>query len=104
MSFGGGEKPTLQVGLEGVLGGLETLLGLEPDETELVLNVVDHDGLTLATVVIVTALSGGVGTLQLEVLVLLLEVLAAIALVEDLVDLLELEGVGENLVSRNDIL
>ena len=90
--------------LEGVLGGLETLLGLEPDETELVLDVVDHDGLTLTTVAITTVLSGGVGTLELEVLVLLLEVLAAVALVEDLVDLLELEGVGENLVSRNDIL
>lgn len=95
---------TLQVGLEGVLGGLETLLGLEPDKTELVLNVVDHDGLTLTTGIITTVLSGGVGTLELEVLVLPLEVLAAVALVEDLVDLLQLEGVGENLVSRNDIL
>lgn len=100
------QKHTLEVGLEGILGGLHALLGLEPDETELVLNVVDHDGLTLTTGIVITALSGGVGTLELEVLVLLLEVLAAVAGPEELAVtvLLDLEGVGENLVTGDDIL
>jgi hypothetical protein len=91
------------VSLEGILGGLHALLGLEPDKTELVLNVVDHDLLALTTLLI-TTLSGRVGTLELEVFVGLLEVLLAVALVEDTVDLLDLEGVRENLVSGNDIL
>lgn len=89
--------------LEGILGGLHALLGLEPDETELVLNVVDHDLLALTTLLI-TTLGGGVGTLELEVLVGLLEVLAAVALVEDVVDGLDVEGVGEDLVTGDDIL
>lgn len=97
---------TLEVTLEGILGGLQTLLGLEPVETELVLDVVDHDGLTLTTGIIITALSGGVGTLELEVLVALLEVLAAVAGPEELAlgVLLDLVGVGENLVAGDDIL
>lgn len=91
--------------LESILGGLETLLGLEPDKTELVLNVVDHDGLTLTTSLL-GLLSGRVGTLELEVLVTLLEVLAAVGLPEDRAVLGggDLEGIGENLVSGDDVL
>lgn len=91
--------------LESILGGLEALLGLEPDKTELVLNVVDHDGLTLTTSLL-GILSGGVGTLELEVLVTLLEVLAAVGLPEDRAVLGggDLEGIGENLVSGDDVL
>jgi len=93
------------VSLESILGGLEALLGLEPDKTELVLNVVDHDGLTLTTSLL-GILSGGVGTLELEVLVTLLEVLAAVGLPEDRAVLGggDLEGIGENLVSGDDVL
>lgn len=89
--------------LEGVLGRLHALLGLEPDELELVLNVVDHDGLTLTTLV-VGLLSRGVGALELEVLVLALEVLLAVALPEDGARLLDLEGVGEEFVSGDEVL
>ena len=92
------------MGLEGILGGLETLLDLEPVHTELVLNVVDHDGLALTTGIIITTLGGGVSTLELEVLVGLLEVLAAVALVEDTVDGLDVVGIGENLVVGDDVL
>jgi hypothetical protein len=92
------------VALEGILGRLHALLGLQPNETELILNVVNHDLLTLTAGIVITTLSGGVSTLELDVLVLPLEVLAAVALVEDTVDLLDLEVVGENLVSRDDIL
>ena len=92
------------MGLEGILGGLETLLDLEPVHTELVLNVVDHDGLALTTSIIITTLGGGVSTLELEVLVGLLEVLAAVALVEDTVDGLDVVGIGENLVVGDDVL
>jgi hypothetical protein len=92
------------VALELVLGRLQALLGLEPDQTELVLDVVNHDRLTLTTGVVILTLSGGVSTLELEVLIGLLEVLAAVALVEDTVDLLDVVGVGENLVVRDDIL
>lgn len=94
---------TLEVGLEGILGGLEALLGLEPDKAELVLDVVDHDGLTLTTFLL-TALGGGVGTLELEVLVGLLHVLAAVALVEDIILQLDVVGVGEDLVTGDDVL
>lgn len=90
--------------LEGILGRLHALLGLQPNETELILNVVNHDLLTLTAGILITTLSGGVSTLELDVLVLPLEVLAAVALVEDTVDLLDLEVVRENLVSRDDIL
>jgi hypothetical protein len=92
------------VALEGLLGRLHALLGLKPNETELILNVVNHDLLTLTASVLITALSGGVSTLKLDVLIGLLEVLAAVALVKDTVDLLDVEGVRENLVSRDDIL
>jgi hypothetical protein len=92
------------VALEGILGRLHALLGLQPNETELILNVVNHDLLTLTAGIVITTLSRGVSTLELDVLVLPLEVLAAVALVEDTVDLLDLEVVGENLVSRDDIL
>lgn len=93
------------MGLEGVLGRLEALLGLEPDETELVLNVVNHDGLVITTL-ITGLLSGGVGTSKLEVLVLLLQVLAAVSLPENGAVLGggDLEGVRENLVSGKDVL
>lgn len=93
---------TLEVALEGILGGLHSLLGLEPDQTELFLDIVGHDGLVLTTA-LAAFLGGGVGALQLEVLVLLLEVLLAVALVEEAV-LLDLVGVGEELVSGNDVL
>lgn len=91
--------------LEGILGGLETLLGLEPDQTELVLNVVDHNGLTLTTIV-TTLLSGGVGTLEFEVLVLPLEVLLAVGLPEDgaVSSGSDSEGVREHLVTGDDVL
>lgn len=91
--------------LEGILGRLEALLGLEPDETELVLNIVDHDGLIITTF-ITSLLSRGVGTSELEVLVLLLEVLAAVSLPQDGAVLGggDLEGVGENLVTGDQVL
>lgn len=97
---------TLQVSLEGILGGFETLLGLQPDETELVLNVVNHDGFTLTTIVVITALSRRVGTLKLEVLVSLLEVLAAVGLPENgaVSRGLDVEGVREHLVTGDDVL
>lgn len=93
------------MGLETILRRLEAILGLEPDETELVLNIVDHSGLTLTTLLI-AILSGGVGTLELEVLVGLLEVLAAVGLPENGAVRVgsDLEGVGENLVSGDDVL
>jgi hypothetical protein len=95
---------TLQVTLEGILGGLGTVLGLEPDETELVLNVVNHNLTTFSTTLIIATLSGRVGSLELEVLVRLLEVLPAVALVENTVDGLDVVGVREDLVTRDDIL
>jgi hypothetical protein len=100
-----GAEQTLEVSLEGVLGRLEALLGLEPDQTELVLNVVDHDRLALTTLLIAT-LGGGVSTLQLKVLVGLLEVLAAVSLPEDgaVSGRLDVEGVGEDLVPGDDVL
>lgn len=96
---------TLQVRLEGILGRLETLLGLEPDEAELVLDIVDHDGLIITTI-LTGLLGGGVGTSELEVLVLLLEVLAAVGLPQDgaILGGSNLEGVGENLVTGDDVL
>lgn len=89
--------------LEGILGRLHALLRLEPDELELVLDIVDHDGLTLTTTFL-GLLGRGVGTLELEVLVLALEVLPAIALPKDGAGLLNLEGVGEELVSGDNVL
>lgn len=92
--------------LEGVLGRLQALLSLEPDKTELVLNVVDHNRLALTTSIITTVLSGRVGALKLEILALLLQVLAAVGLPKDRAVRRgsDLEGVREKLVSGEDIL
>lgn len=87
---------------ESVLGRLHAVLGLEPDQIELILDIVDHDGLVV-TAVAAALLGGRVGTLQLEVLILLLEVLLAVALPEEAV-LLDVEGVGEEFVSGDDVL
>lgn len=91
--------------LEGILRGLQALLRLEPDKTELVLDVVDHDGLAL-TALITTLLSGGVGALKLEILIGLLEVLAAVGLPQDRAVLGrgDLEGIREQFVSGDEIL
>ena len=100
------EQLTLQMGLESFLGRLQALFRLKPDETELVLNVVDHNLFTFITTTFVGLLSRRVGSLKLEVLAtLLLKELAAVALVEhSIVDLLDLVGISEELISRNDIL
>jgi hypothetical protein len=94
------------VGLVVLLGGLGALLSLEPDQTELVLDIVDHDGLTLATFILVSILSGGVGTLELEVLAATLQVLAAVTFPKDIEILVgnKLEGIGDDLVTGNDVL
>jgi hypothetical protein len=99
-------KHTLEVGLVALLRGLRALLSLEPDQTELVLDIVDHDGLTLATFLISSLLSGGVGTLELEVLAGTLHVLAAVTLPKDIEILVgnKVEGVGDDLVTGNDVL
>lgn len=99
-------KHTLEVGLVVLLGGLRALLSLEPDQTELVLDIVDHGGLTLATFIIVAVLSGGVGTLELEVLAGTLQILAAVTLPKDIELLVgnKLEGIGDDLVTGNDVL
>jgi hypothetical protein len=65
---------------------------------------VNHDLLAFATLVVVLTLSGGVGTLQLIVLVLVLGVLAAVGLPQDTVHFLDVEGVGEELVSGDNVL
>lgn len=88
--------------LEGILGGLHSLLDLQPVEVELILDIVDHDGLIVTTGV-ATVLGGRVGTLQLEILVLLLQELAAVALPQETI-LLDLEGVGEEFVVGDDVL
>lgn len=92
--------------LEVLLGRLEAILWLEPDETELVLDIVDHGGLSFTTLIIGAILGGGVGTLQLEVLVTALQVLAAVALPEDVEILVghKLEGIGDDLVAGNHVL
>lgn len=94
------------MGLVALLRGLRALLSLEPDQTELVLDIVDHDGLTLATFLISSLLSGGVGTLELEVLAGTLHVLAAVTLPKDIEILVgnKVEGVGDDLVTGNDVL
>lgn len=89
--------------LEGILGRLHALLGLEPDKTELILDIVDHDFTTFLTTLL-SLLSRRVGTLERKVLVGLLQVLAAVALPQNTVDLLDLEGVRENFISGNDVL
>lgn len=93
------------MGLVALLGGLSAILNLEPDQTELVLDIVDHGGLTLATIIF-GVLSGGVGTLELEVLVGALQVLAAVTLPKDIEILVgdKVEGIGDDLVTGNDVL
>lgn len=94
------------MGLESILGGLHALLGLQPVKTELVLNVVDHDHLGLAVVLVGSILSGGVGTSKLEVLADLLGVLAAVGLPQDgaVLGLLNVVSVREDLVAGDDVL
>ena len=89
--------------LEGILGGLHALLSLEPDETELVLDIVDHDLATLATFFIVTTFGGRVGAFELEVFGSF-EVFAAVGGPEDGAVFDDLEGVGDDLVTGDDIL
>ena len=93
------------MGLVALLGGLRAVLDLEPDQTELVLDIVDHSGLTLATFLI-SVLSGGVGTLELEVFVGTLQVLAAVTLPKEIELLVgdKVEGIGDDLVTGNDVL
>lgn len=99
-----GIELTLDVRLVGVLGRLQALLGLKPDKTELVLDVVDHDSLTVTTT-LSGFLSRGVGTLELKVLILVLHELLAVALQQEtILGLGDLEGVGEELVSGNEVL
>jgi hypothetical protein len=66
---------------------------------------VDHDGLTLTTLLL-GILGGGIGTLESEVLVLLLQVLAAVSLPQDVAVLggNEVEGIGDELVTGDNIL
>lgn len=92
--------------LVALLGRLLAFLSLEPDETELILDIVDHGGLALATLIVSAVLSGRVGTLELEVLVGALQVLAAVTLPKDIKILVgdKVEGVGDDLVTGNDIL
>lgn len=72
-------------------------------ETELVHNVVDLLGGSLATIVLISFLSGGVGALELEVVVPFGDLLD-VALPENLVDYLEIEVVGDKLIVGEDIL
>jgi hypothetical protein len=67
---------------------------------------VDHGGLTLATLFVTSLLSGGVGTLELEVLIATLQVLAAVTLPKDIEVLVgdKLKGIGDDLVAGNDVL
>lgn len=94
------------MGLEGILGRLQALLDLQPYKTELILDVVDHDHLGLAVVIVGSILSGGVGTSKLEVLADLLGVLAAVSLPQDgaVLRLSDVVGVRENLVAGDDVL
>lgn len=89
--------------LERILGRLHSFLGLEPDKTELVLDVVDHDLGTLATFFIITTLGGRVGALELEVLGSF-EVFAAVGGPEDGAVFDDLEGVGDDFIAGDDVL
>lgn len=93
------------MGFVAFLGRLEALLGLQPDQTELVLDIVDHHGLTL-TSILLSILSRGIGTSELEILADLLHVLAAVSLPEDgaVCGGLDVEGVRENLISGDSVL
>jgi hypothetical protein len=66
---------------------------------------VDHGGLALTTLLL-GILGGGVGTLESEVLVLALEVLAAVGLEKDRAVLGggNLEGGGAELISGKNVL
>lgn len=99
----GNDERTLEVALEKRLGRRAVL---QPLETELVLNVVDHLHLVLAGVLL-GILSGGVGTLKLDVIATdALAVLAAVALPENGVVRvgLKVEGVGDKLVTGESVL
>lgn len=91
------------MGLESILRRLHALLSLKPDKTELILDIVHHDGL-LVTAAITTLLGRGVRAFKLEVLVLLLHELLAVAFPQETAVLVDLVGVGEEFVSRYDIL
>lgn len=89
--------------LERILGRLHSFLGLEPDKTELVLDVVDHDLGTLTTFLVITTFGGRVGTLELEVLGAF-QVFAAVSGPEDGAIFDDLEGVGDDFITGDDIL
>jgi hypothetical protein len=91
------------VRLERILGRLHALLSLEPDETELVLDVVDHDLGTLATFFFLTTFGGRVGALELEVFGSF-EVFAAVGGPEDGAVFDDLEGVGDDFIASDDVL
>lgn len=92
------------MGFKVLFGGLVAFLGLQPFELELLFNVVDHDGLAFTTAIL-APLSGRVGTLELEVLILVLQVLLAVALPEDAaVDLLDSEVFGEQFIPSDNVL
>lgn len=67
------------------------------------LNVEDLLRVAGTTSVVVFTLSGGVGTLKLDIFVPYRDI-PAVDLPEDVVDLLEVEGVGDNLIAGKDIL
>lgn len=90
--------------LESILRRLQSLLNLKPVKKELFLDIVNHDGLAVVAAIVAAVLGGGIGTFKLEVLVLLLQVLLAVQCPEQRVRGVDLVGVGENLVSRDDVL
>jgi hypothetical protein len=91
------------VGLVGILGGLHALVILQPDKTELVLDVVDHGLGTLTALFLITTLSGRVGTFELEVLGAL-GVFAAVGSPEDRALGHEVEGIRDDLISGDNVL
>lgn len=88
--------------LERFLGRLHSFLGLEPDKTELVLDVVDHDLFTLTTFFI-TSFGGRVGTLELIVFGAF-QVFAAVGSPEDGAVWDDCEGVGDDFIFGDDVL
>ena len=99
MFWGDLVRLALDVFLVIILGHLGVFL-----ETELVHNVEDLNGSIITASVLVTTLSRGVGALELDVFVRLLRNVLAVALEEDTFDLLEIEGVRDKLIVREDIL
>ena len=91
------------MGLVGILGGLHALVGLQPDKTELVLDVVDHGLDALAALLLIAALSRRVGALELEALGAL-GVFAAVGRPEDRALLYEVEGVRDDLITGDNVL